>query len=91
MTKKPDTDTFSLLRCAVDCIGYGGALPAVLNASNEVAVAAFLDRRISFYSITEAVCETVNDLNKAKAAHTLDSILEYDREARELTRKKLNL
>ena len=39
---KPDTQTFSLLAYAIDCIGKGGALPAVLNAANEIAVADFL-------------------------------------------------
>ncbi len=89
--KRPDTKTFALLACAIDCISKGGALPAVLNAANEVAVAAFLDKRIPFYSITEAVCETVNALDRAKNVHTLDGILAYDREARDVAKGLLKL
>ena len=79
----PDTDTFALLRCATECIGRGGALPAVLNAANEVAVAAFLDRKLSFYGITESVLRVVDELSSAASEHTLDGILGYDKEARE--------
>ena len=81
---KPDTDTFILLRRAIECIDKGGALPAVLNAANEIAVAEFLKDRISFYRIMEAVSEVVDRLETAKDAHKLEDILEYDREARRL-------
>ena len=89
--KEPDSKTFALLACAQDAVKQGGALPAVLNAANEVAVAAFLLNKISFYQITESVCETVSILNKAKDAHTLDSIIEFDREARRVANKILEL
>ena len=81
--KRPDTDTFALLACAVYAIESGGALPAVLNAANEVAVDAFLNKKIGFYDITESVCETVKALSDAKSVHSLDGILDYDRTARE--------
>ncbi len=80
---KPDTKTFALLSCAIDSIKKGGALPAVLNAANEEAVAAFLAKKISFYSITEIVCEVVNRMSAAADFHTLDGIIAYDKEARE--------
>ena len=89
--KKPDTETFSLLKCAIDSIDKGGALPAVLNAANEVAVGAFLNRRIGFYDITESVCEVVDRLDVAKNATSLDAILGYDREARKLAKEVLSL
>ena len=89
--KEPDLETFALLGCAIDCIKKGGALPAVLNAANEVAVAAFLNRKIPFYRITESVCEAVEELQRAKQAHTLDSIIEFDREARIVANKILKL
>lgn len=79
---KPDTKTFALLQCAIDSIGKGGALPAVLNAANEVAVAAFLSRQLSFYGITETVLEVVEKLSQASHAKTLEEIFEYDKEAR---------
>ena len=89
--KKPDTEIFSLLKSAIDAIEMGGAVPAVLNAANEVAVSAFLERKIGFYDITESVCEVTSQLSSAKNATTLESILDYDRAARELTKSVLNL
>ena len=89
--KEPDVKTFSLLACAIDCANKGGALPAVLNAANEVAVGAFLDRRIQFYHIAEAVGEVVDAMQSAKDAHELSAILELDLEARRLTANLLKL
>ncbi len=86
---RPDKETFSLLKCAEDCIKKGGALPAVLNAANEVAVAEFLKNRIKFYAITEAVCEVVEQMSSAKDIHSLDGIIDRDRQARVLARKLL--
>ena len=79
---KPDMETFALLKCAIDAIGAGGALPAVVNAANEVAVAAFLGRKLSFYGITETVVEVVERLSAASSIGTIEGILEYDRAAR---------
>ena len=89
--KKPDTETFALLACAVDAVKRGGALPAVLNAANEVAVGAFLQGRAEFYQITESVSEVLSRLGEAEQAHTLESILEYDRAARDEARRILKL
>jgi 1-deoxy-D-xylulose-5-phosphate reductoisomerase len=89
--KEPDTDTFSLLACAVDSIKKGGAVPAVLNAANEIAVWSFLDRKIPFCKISEAVCQTVDMLSDAKNARTLDEILAFDKEARIAATKILKL
>ena len=88
---RPDTKTFALLPCAVDCITRGGALPAVLNASNEVAVSEFLHGRIGFYDITRVVCEVVEEMNFAQHSHTLSDILNCDKEARRITGLKLGL
>ena len=89
--KKPDTETFALLACAVDAVKRGGALPAVLNAANEIAVGAFLQGRAEFYQITESVSEVLSQLGEAEQAHTLESILEYDRAARDEARRILKL
>jgi 1-deoxy-D-xylulose-5-phosphate reductoisomerase len=89
--KRPDTETFSLLKCAIDAIDKGGALPAVLNAANEVAVSAFLNKKIGFYDMTESVCDVCERLSKAKDVTTLDSILDYDKEARALAKSILKL
>lgn len=88
---RPDTKTFPLLAAAVDCIGKGGALPAVLNAANEVAVAEFLKGNIPFYTIGESVCETVERMQYAKDTHTLDGIIAYDREARKIISEILKI
>jgi 1-deoxy-D-xylulose-5-phosphate reductoisomerase len=59
----------------------GGTLPAVMNATNEVAVAAFLDRQVSFPSIWQIVEEVMN--RHASVAHPdLDAILQADQWAR---------
>ncbi len=88
---RPDMETFALLRYAIDCIGKGGALPAVLNAANEVAVAEFLAGKIGFYTLTESVTSVVDAMQSAKNVHTLDGIIECDREARRLARKALKV
>lgn len=89
--KRPDTDTFALLRRAVEAVDAGGAMPAVLNAANEVAVAAFLKGKIGFYDIIESVSETLDSLSSAKDTHTLEGILEYDGEARRRAAETLSL
>jgi 1-deoxy-D-xylulose-5-phosphate reductoisomerase len=52
---EPDTDKFPCLRLARAALERGGAAPVVLNAANEIAVAAFLDRRIGFNDIGELI------------------------------------
>ena len=89
---KPDPVTFPLLQCAIDAIACGGALPAVLNAANEVAVAAFLAGKISFAEIAESVCAvTAGMKDTASGAHMLEEILTFDREARLCEEKLLKL
>jgi 1-deoxy-D-xylulose-5-phosphate reductoisomerase len=80
---EPDEETFVLLSLARQAIRAGGALPAVLNAANEVAVAAFLSDRIRFGAIAQIVSQTLCDLNHASDAHDLEQILSYDALARE--------
>ena len=87
---KPDTETFVLLQTAFDAIRTGGALPAVLNAANEVAVASFLSHGIGFTDIMDTVTETCHEMEAvAKRSHTLEEILLCDREAREITASKI--
>ena len=83
--KRPDMETFPLLACAYSCIEKGGALPAVLNAANEVAVDSFLKEKISFYQIVDSVCNVVEKMSNASKLNSLDEILECDKEARRLT------
>jgi 1-deoxy-D-xylulose-5-phosphate reductoisomerase len=58
----PDTDTFRCLPLAWQALAAGGDAPALLNAANEVAVAAFLDRRLPFLAIAEVIEATLAEL-----------------------------
>ena len=60
----------------------GGTLPAVLNAANEVAVEAFVERKLSFPAISETVRRTM-DAHKVVSHPTLDQILQADAWARQ--------
>ena len=87
---EPDMETFLLLLCAIDSVRKGGALPAVLNAANEVAVAEFLRGSIPFYAITESVSAVVSDLeSEAVSVHDLAGILSMDKKAREMATRVL--
>ncbi len=78
----PDMETFVLLKKAYEAIEKGGALPAVLNAANEEAVAAFLDEKIGFYDIFEIVSDTLYKYSSADKACELEDILAIALEAR---------
>ncbi len=77
----PRLDAFPALNLARRAGETGGTLPAVMNAANEVAVSAFLDRRIAFPRIWQLVEEVMNR-HASVANPTLDAILEADRWAR---------
>ena len=81
---KPDTDTFVLLRLALEAIQKGGAVPAVLNAANEVAVDAFLNKKLSFTGIFDVVLQTVERLDEAKRISSVNDIFVFDNVARKL-------
>ncbi len=81
---KPDTSAFPLLPLAIDAIEQGGAMPAVVNAANEVAVKAFLKEQITFLGISEVVAGTYERLGKMRDVHDLDGIIAADREARRI-------
>jgi 1-deoxy-D-xylulose-5-phosphate reductoisomerase len=83
----PDEDRFPALRIAREALERGGTAPAVLNAANEIAVAAFLARAISFPGIANVVAGTLEAAEArgliGKAA-TLGDVLAVDAEARGL-------
>ncbi len=87
---EPDMHAFPLLPLALDAIGHGGAMPAVVNAANEVAVAAFLKEKISFLGISETVIGAYERLKHLKDEHTLEGIIAADREARRVAEGLLN-
>ncbi len=57
--ERPDFKRFPLLQYAFDAIAEGGNMPCILNAANEIAVAAFLQERISYPQIIKTVAETM--------------------------------
>ncbi|QOW21370.1 1-deoxy-D-xylulose-5-phosphate reductoisomerase [Novilysobacter avium] len=79
--EQPDLEAFPCLQLAYDALAAGGTAPAVLNAANEVAVAAFLERRIGFLSIPALVEDTLAAL-PAIPADSLKALQEIDQHAR---------
>ncbi|MBQ3064063.1 MAG: 1-deoxy-D-xylulose-5-phosphate reductoisomerase [Clostridia bacterium] len=78
----PDEETFPLLAAARRAYLEGGGMGAVLNAANEVAVAAFLQEKLSFLGISDTVLRVLDEMSHAKDARTLEEILAADRAAR---------
>jgi 1-deoxy-D-xylulose-5-phosphate reductoisomerase len=76
-----DRETFSLFALGERAGREGGSSPAVFNAANEVAVAAFLEKRIRFPEMAEVVAGSMEDLGRGRVG-SLEQILEIDREAR---------
>jgi len=84
----PDTEKFQCVALAYDALRRGGTMPAVLNAANEVAVAAFLDEKIKFGDIPRlirAACEA----HTPQPASSLDTVLAADRWARDWIERKI--
>lgn len=84
----PDVERFPALALARAALEAGGARPAILNAANEVAVAAFLDRRIGFLEIAAIVADTLDRYDPAAPA-TLDAVLAIDAEARVMAAERV--
>ncbi len=84
----PDPVRFPALRLARAALQAGGARPAILNAANEVAVAAFLAGHIGFLEIAAIVEDTLDRYDPA-APETLDAVLDVDTEARVLASKRV--
>ena len=77
----PDLEAFPCLRLAFEALRRGGRAPTVLNAANEVAVAAFLDGRIGFLQIPEIIETTLNAIEHSPV-RSLDDVLAADVDAR---------
>ena len=78
----PDTERFPALRLSRDALRAGAGAPTILNAANEVAVEAFLGRRIGFLAIA-GIVEAVLDRMGAPAAASLEEVMALDRAARQ--------
>ena len=81
----PDTERFPALRLAREALKAGGAAPNILNASNEVAVAGFLDNNLGFLDIPRIVAETLEKM-PVSAIRSVDDALSVDNEARHIAR-----
>lgn len=86
---KPDEVAFPFLGLAREAIKLGGAMPAVMNAADEVAVGAFLEGRISFTDIYRIVTDTFARLTDRATTYTLDGIISSDREARRIGKEMI--
>ena len=86
--EQPDVQTFRNLQLAYDALAAGGNAPCVLNAANEVAVAAFLNRQIGFLEMSDLIEETLNK-STFLARPQLEDYIESDRQARELSENLL--
>lgn len=88
----PDLDRFPALRLAKAALAQGGAAPGALNAANEVAVAAFLDRKIGFLDIAATVAETLERMSRDGAlvaganVEALENARETDAAARRVAK-----
>lgn len=80
--EQPDLERFPNLRIALDCMKQGGNLPCLMNAANEVAVAAFLNESIGFTDITHIIEKTIVNSTFLSSPDYQDYI-ESDQEARE--------
>jgi 1-deoxy-D-xylulose-5-phosphate reductoisomerase len=81
--ERPDFNRFPCLKLAYDALQAGGAAPTILNAANEVAVQAFLNREIGFRKIDQLIARVMDAMPHREAA-TIDDVIDQDRRAREL-------
>jgi 1-deoxy-D-xylulose-5-phosphate reductoisomerase len=84
----PDLETFPLLALAREAGVRGGTHPCAFNAANEVAVAAFLERRLPFLGIAEVVADALAEFDGG-SARDLDDVLEADAQARRLAERAM--
>jgi 1-deoxy-D-xylulose-5-phosphate reductoisomerase len=81
--EEPDQESFPAIGLAFAAGREGGSSPAVLNAADEVAVAAFLDGRLGFLGITEVVSATLETADW-RPLETVEDVIAADRDGREI-------
>ena len=79
--ERPDLERFPCLGLAYDALHRGDCAPAILNAANEIAVAAFLEGRIGYGAIADVVARVLDDVAVTEP-HRLDDVLAIDGVAR---------
>jgi 1-deoxy-D-xylulose-5-phosphate reductoisomerase len=85
---KASTRRFPCLRLAREAMKKGGALPCALNAADEIAVAAFLERRLPFLGISEVIESVLERIPRTQFAK-MDDVLSADAEARRIAREEV--
>jgi 1-deoxy-D-xylulose-5-phosphate reductoisomerase len=86
---EPDVETFPCLRLARAALEPGGSAPVILNAANEIAVAAFLDRRIGFARIAELI-ERALDTVPHSEPKAIDDCVTVDVETRRVVQAMID-
>ena len=87
--EKPDMDTFKGLKFAMEAAEFGGSMPTVFNASNEEAVAMFLNKKIGFLDIYRIIEESMNR-HTVISNPDIDTVLSVERDTREFIRRNFN-
>jgi 1-deoxy-D-xylulose-5-phosphate reductoisomerase len=91
----PDPERFPALRLARTAVSAGGGAPVVLNGANEVAVAAFLQRRIGFLTISEVAEQVLEEFLNSHSGDagptTFDEVYDLDRWVRQRTLERLRI
>jgi 1-deoxy-D-xylulose-5-phosphate reductoisomerase len=82
--EQPDLETFRNLQLAFDALAKGGNAPCILNASNEIAVEAFLSRQVGFLEMSDLIADTLAKATFIKHPG-LEDYVSTDLEAREIT------
>ena len=84
----PNYEKFPCLHLAFEAIKHGGAMPAVLNAANEIAVGAFLDGKIGFYDISGTIAYAM-DKFVIKNVDSVEDVIELDNEVRHFVKERI--
>lgn len=82
--EKPDTKVFQSLQLAYDALAKGGNMACIMNAANEVAISAFLEKKIGFLRMAEMVEETMQKATFIAQPTCLEQFVESNREARRI-------
>src|SRR5690606_19494472 len=85
----PDTNRFPCLQLAYDALQLGGTAPAILNAVNEIAVAAFLNNEIHFLNIPVLIEKALTNI-KSEPVSSLAHLIDIDHEARRFAQAEIS-
>jgi len=83
---EPDLQRYPCLLLAQEAMRQGGTATTILNAANEIAVQAFLDKELNFTGIARTVEYTLEQIT-AKSAESIDAVIQVDHQARDVARE----